>query len=74
MKQPAIAWRGRSRLERVNPIWLFILAVVILAALSMAALYLSGSRELWIGLLAGGWIAVLLGFVVFLWRTEEARG
>jgi len=74
MKQPAIAWRGRSRLVRVNPIWLFVLAVVVLAALSMAVLYLSGFRELWIGLLVGGWIAVLLGFVVFLWRTEEARG
>ena len=68
-----MAWRGKHRLARVNPIWYFRAAVALLAFLSMLALIQSGSNDLVRGMLIGGWVAALVGFSVYLWRAGEAN-
>jgi len=60
-----------NRLARVSPMWLFMLAVVVLAALSMVGLAGSSiSREL-LGFLGGAWLCVLVGFAFWVWRRGE---
>jgi len=74
MKQESTtAWRGKHRLARVNPIWYFVAAIALLAFFSMLALNQSGSNDLVLGMLVGGWVAVLVGFSVYLWLAGEER-
>lgn len=63
-----------NRLARVSPVWLFMLAVAILAAVSMFLLAGSGTNRGLVGFLGGAWLCVLVGFAFWVWRRGELRG
>lgn len=67
-------YSGHPRWSTIPPVYLFMLAILVLAVLSMAALHASGGRELWTGLLIGGWICVWVGFLVWIARFRELGG
>lgn len=70
---PETACRGVGRLAHVNPVWLFMLAVVVLAILSMFGLARSDINEGLVGTLCGAWICVMVGFAFWIWRTKELQ-
>jgi len=61
------------KLASMDPIWLLLGIVVLLAFLSMVALLRSGSRELLVGLLSGAWMCVLAGLAFTIWRRKELK-
>lgn len=69
---PETAYHGVSRLAHVNPVWLFMLVITILAAVSMFGLARSGINEGLVGFLVGAWVCVLTGFAYYLWRCGNA--
>jgi len=61
----------KSRWETIDPTWLFIGIIAILASISEILLILSNVHDFLTGLLAGVWLCIICGFALYLYRRHK---
>lgn len=64
---------NKIRLAHLNPAWLFMLTITILAAASMIGLAQSGINDGLVGFLGGAWVCALIGFAFWIWRVKALQ-
>lgn len=64
---------NKSSLAHLNPAWLFILTITILATASMIGLAQTDINDGLVGFLGGAWVCVLVGFTFWIWKVKALQ-
>jgi len=72
-KEHGLAYSGRRRLLRMNPVWILMLVNFVLASVCLFLLLNSGIDRLVVGFLAGLFLCVSAGLALAYWCEKELR-